>query len=146
MTALAVVLLVGWSAREVAHAREKADAVTSRTITLDQVKMQDYRFDSKDVGSAGAYVQGDTPASTKFITGRFVLKPGQTPHTPHKHVEEEVMIIESGNGEIFCDGETTKIGPGSVMYTAPNAPHGIVNTGDKPIVFYFVKWAPNEAK
>ena len=32
------------------------------------------------------------------------------------------MIIESGHGEIFCDGKTTKIGPGSVMYTAPERP------------------------
>ena len=50
------------------------------------------------------------------------------------------MIIESGHGEIFCDGKTTKIGPGSVMYTTPNAPHGITNTGSEPIVFYYVKW------
>ncbi len=51
------------------------------------------------------------------------------------------MIIESGHGEIFCDGKTTKIGPGSVMYTTPNTSHGITNTGEEPIVFYFVKWA-----
>ena len=51
------------------------------------------------------------------------------------------MIIERGHGEILCDGKTTKIGPGSVMYTAPNAPHGITNTGSEPIVFYYVKWA-----
>ena len=51
------------------------------------------------------------------------------------------MVIEKGNGEIFCDGKTTKVGPGSVMFTTPNAPHGIVNTGKEPIVFYFIKWA-----
>ena len=50
------------------------------------------------------------------------------------------MGSESGTGEIFCDGKTTKVGPGSVMYTTPNAPHGITNTGKEPIVFYFVKW------
>jgi mannose-6-phosphate isomerase-like protein (cupin superfamily) len=50
------------------------------------------------------------------------------------------MIVESGSGEIFCDGKTTKVGPGSVMFTTPNAPHGITNTGDTPLVFYFVKW------
>ncbi len=52
------------------------------------------------------------------------------------------MIVESGRGEIFCDGKTTKVGPGSAMYTTPDAPHGIVNTGDVPLVFYYLKWAP----
>ncbi len=75
------------------------------------------------------------------MTGRYVLDPGKTPHKPHTHAEEEVMIVESGRGEIFCDGKTTQVGPGSVMYTTPNAPHGIVNTGKEPIVFYFIKWA-----
>ena len=94
----------------------------------------------ESVGKNGVYIAGDTPASTKFVTGRFVLSPGKTPHAPHTHSEEEVMIIESGHGEILCDGKTTKIGPGSVMYTSPNVPHGITNTGDEPIVFYYVKW------
>ena len=44
--------------------------------------------------------------------------------------------------EIFCDGKTTKVGPGSVMFATPNASHGITNTGSEPIVFYSVKWAP----
>ena len=137
---LPILLAVGWAARETVFAREKADLVRSATITLDTVKMEDYRNKGQLVGSAGAYLSGDTPASTKFVTGRFVLEAGKTPHAPHSHQEEEVMIVESGDGEIFCDGKTTKIGAGSVMYTTPNIPHGIVNTGTKPIVFYFIKW------
>ncbi|HWE36410.1 MAG TPA: cupin domain-containing protein [Isosphaeraceae bacterium] len=121
-------------------APKAADAVGSKTVTLDGVEMKDFRYQNETVGKVGLYVSGDTPASTKFVTGRFVLEPGKTPHAPHVHPEEEVMIVESGKGEIFCDGKTTKVGPGSVMYTTPNAPHGITNTGDTPLVFYFVKW------
>jgi mannose-6-phosphate isomerase-like protein (cupin superfamily) len=140
---LAFLLAVGWITREVSHAREKADAVASQTVNLDQVKFDPYKYQGQSVGEAGAYFQGETPASDKFITGRFVIAggKGKTPHAPHKHAEEEVMIVESGEAEIFCDGKTTKVGPGSAMYTAPNAPHGIVNIGEKPVVFYFVKWA-----
>ena len=137
---LAMVLAAGWSYREIAFARERAGEVKSVTINLDQVEMKGATDRGQPVGENGVYVAGDTPASTKFVTGRFVLPPGKTPHLPHTHVEEEVMIIERGHGEIFCDGKTTKIGPGSVMYTTPNAPHGITNTGDEPIVFYYVKW------
>jgi mannose-6-phosphate isomerase-like protein (cupin superfamily) len=139
---LALVLGLGWASREIAFAVERAATVASQTVPLERVEMTSFSDLGKPVGSIGLYVQGDTPASTKFVTGRFVLDPGKTPHAPHTHVEEEVMIVESGRGEIFCDGKTTKVGPGSVMFTAPNAPHGILNTGDSPLVFYFVKWAP----
>lgn len=138
--ALAVALALGWAAREVAFAASRAAPVRSATVTLDKVAMKEFRDQDKAVGKVGVYLGGDTPGSTKFVTGRFVLDPGKTPHAPHTHAEEEVMIVETGEGKIFCDGATTKVGPGSVMYTAPNAPHGIENTGETPLVFYFIKW------
>jgi mannose-6-phosphate isomerase-like protein (cupin superfamily) len=146
IVALALLLAVGWAFRERTFAREKEAQVASQTVTLDQVAMKDFSDQDRKVGRIGLYVSGDTPASSKFVTGRFVLDPGKTPHAPHTHVEEEVMVVESGHGEIFCDGKTTKVGPGSVMFTTPNAPHGITNTGESPLVFYFIKWAGREAK
>jgi mannose-6-phosphate isomerase-like protein (cupin superfamily) len=140
LAALALVLAAGWSYREAAFARAQGKEVASVTINLDQLRVSDFMDKGELVGKNGVYLGGDTPASTKFVTGRFVLQPGKSPHAPHTHPEEEVMIVESGHGEIFCDGKTTKIGPGSVMYTVPNAPHGITNTGLEPIVFYYVKW------
>ncbi len=142
---LALVLGLGWSWRELAMAREKAAEVKSGTIALDQVEIKDVTDKGDKIGKIGVYVAGDTPGSRQFVTGRFVLEPGKTPHAPHTHIEEEVMIIESGHGEIYCDGKTTKIGPGSVMYTTPNASHGITNTGKEPIVFYYIKWAGKDA-
>lgn len=141
-TVLALVLGLGWAARESAFARGRAAEVASQTVTLDRVEMKPFEDQGQAVGRIGTYVVGDTPASSKFVTGRLVLEPGRSPHKPHQHVEEEVMIVESGHGEIVCDGETTRVGPGSVMYTAPRARHGIVNTGQEPLTFYFVKWAP----
>ena len=139
-TLLAVGLGAGWLAREAAFARTRAEMVKSATINVDALKMADHLYQGEVTGKAGVYISGDTPGSTKFVTGRFILAPGKTPHAPHVHPEEEVMVIESGHGEIVCDGKTTKVGPGSVMYTTPNAPHGINNTGSEPIVFYWVKW------
>jgi mannose-6-phosphate isomerase-like protein (cupin superfamily) len=141
ITVLALALAIGWGLRERSFAQEKGAQAASQTVNLDKVAMNDYSYEGERVGKIGVYVSGDTPASSKFVTGRFVLEPGKTPHAPHTHLEEEVMVIESGNGEIFCDGKTTKVGPGSVMFTTPNASHGIKNTGDTPIVFYFIKWA-----
>jgi mannose-6-phosphate isomerase-like protein (cupin superfamily) len=144
--ALAAALGLGWAAREVAHARELAESVKSGTITLDKVVMKETLYDGKPVGHNGVYLSGDTPGSTKFVTGRFIIPPGKTPHPPHTHAEEEVMIVESGAGEIFCDGKTTKVANGSVMYTTPNASHAILNTGPTPLVFYYIKWVGKPAE
>ncbi len=146
MGALALVLALGWASREIAFANEKAKEVASDTILLDQVKMVEMRDKGVLVGRNGVYINGETPGSSNFVTGRFIIEPGKTPHPPHTHPEEEVMVIESGEGEIFVDGKTTKIGPGSVMYTTPNSSHGILNTGDKPVVFYYIKWATKGGK
>ena len=140
LAGLTLVLAAGWSYRELAYAFDGPKELSSTTINLDAVKMVTTIDRGEPVGLNGVYLAGDTPASTKFVTGRFVLPAGKTPHAPHTHAEEEIMIVESGHGEILCDGKTTKVGPGSVMYTVPNAPHGITNTGDEPIVFYYVKW------
>jgi mannose-6-phosphate isomerase-like protein (cupin superfamily) len=139
-TVIALALATGWGFREVVHARERAALVSSQTINLDEIKMSLAKYEDKPVGQIGYYTHGDTPASSNFVTGRFIIDPGKTPHRPHVHPEEEVMIVETGHGEIFCDGKTTKVGPGSVMFTTPNAPHGINNTGTEPLTFYFVKW------
>jgi mannose-6-phosphate isomerase-like protein (cupin superfamily) len=142
LSLLALALALGWAARERAFARAMADQVKSQTMNLDAVTMKDDIQSGTLVGHNGVYFLGDTPASSKFATGRYVIEPGKTPHAPHTHVEEEIMVVESGRGEIFCDGTTTKVGPGSAMYTVPNASHGILNTGDVPLVFYYIKWAP----
>jgi mannose-6-phosphate isomerase-like protein (cupin superfamily) len=146
LAGLVVALAFGWASRERSFAAEQAEILKSRTVTLDQVKMDDFRDRGSVVGKIGIYLAGDTPGSSKFVTGRLVLDPGKTPHPPHTHLEEEVMVIEQGHGEIEVDGKITKVGPGSVMYTTPNVSHGIVNTGDTPIVFYFIKWAGKDSK
>lgn len=139
-------LALGWGMREWAFANANTAVLGSKTVNLSDVALKEDKFDGKRTGMIGIYFGGDTPASKKFATGVFTIDPGKTPHPPHTHAEEEIMIVEKGSGEIFCDGKTTKVGPGSVMFTTPNAPHGIVNTGSEPLTFYFVKWAPADPK
>jgi mannose-6-phosphate isomerase-like protein (cupin superfamily) len=120
--------------------------VTSQTIGVDEVKMSIYKDQDNPVGRIGLYIQGETPGCSSLVTGRFIIDPGKSPHAPHVHADEEVLIVESGHGEIICDGKTTKVGPGSVMYSTPNVAHGINNTGSEPLAFYFVKWVPRGAR
>jgi quercetin dioxygenase-like cupin family protein len=93
-------------------------------------------------GGCTAYVHynGPTDQLSTMCTGMAVLEPGATPHPPHRHPEEESMIIASGTGEIEVDGNTTQVKPGDIMYVAGNVEHGILNTGSAPMTFYWSKW------
>src|SRR5690349_17074260 len=86
------------------------------------------------------HYNGPTDQLSGLCAGMCVLEPGSSPHPPHTHPEEEFLIIASGTGEIYCDGKTTQVGPGAMMYCAGMVSHGITNTGKVPMIFYWSKW------
>jgi mannose-6-phosphate isomerase-like protein (cupin superfamily) len=86
------------------------------------------------------YYQGATDMLRIFEAGSLSLKSGMEPHAPHKHPEEEIMIVTAGSGDISVEGEITKVGPGSMMFTGANRLHGVKNTGKAPLLFYYFKW------
>jgi quercetin dioxygenase-like cupin family protein len=91
-------------------------------------------------GDLRIYYDGPTDQLKSMTAGSLRLNPGTEPHPPHKHPEEEFMLIAEGSGEIKVDGKLKKVGPGVMMYCAANKLHGIVNTGKSPLLFYFWKW------
>ncbi len=64
------------------------------------------------------------------------LGPGQAPHAPHKHVHEEVMMLQTGVLDVTIGGKTTRITPGSVVYAASNEEHGWRNPGSGPAQYF----------
>ena len=90
------------------------------------------------------HYNGPTDQLSGMCTGMAVLDPGASPHPPHRHPEEEFLIVAGGTGEIECDGRITQAGPGAIMYCAGNVLHGITNTGKVPLTFYWSKWMAKE--
>lgn len=68
------------------------------------------------------------------------LNPGQTPHPPHTHANEEVIVIREGTVEAFFDGGWHRGGPGSIVFYASNQPHSLRNVGDTPATYHVVSW------
>jgi len=91
-------------------------------------------------GDLRIYYDGPTDQLKSMTAGSLRLNPGAEPHAPHKHPEEEFMLITEGTGEMKVDGKLTKVGPGMMMYCGANKLHGIVNTGRAALLFYFWKW------
>src|SRR5581483_9900659 len=68
------------------------------------------------------------------------LNPGESPHPPHKHPDEEVMVIREGTVESLLNGQWQRLGPGSVIFQASNQEHAIRNVGTTPATYHVFKW------
>jgi quercetin dioxygenase-like cupin family protein len=98
------------------------------------------KLDAQPFGDLRVFLEGPTEQLKGLTVGNLALKPGQTPHPPHRHPEEEILIITAGNGEIFLEGKTTKVASGDMMYAESNRLHGITASTDAPMTFYYFKW------
>jgi len=88
----------------------------------------------------------DSPTATVDRLEMHVttLNPGQTSHPPHRHVNEELIILREGECETLSDGTWVKVGPGSVVFNASNSLHGFRNVGTAPAVYHVINWSPNK--
>jgi mannose-6-phosphate isomerase-like protein (cupin superfamily) len=74
------------------------------------------------------------------------LNPGTASHPPHRHVNEELIIIREGDCETLSDGKWIKVGPGSVVFNASNSLHCFRNVGSTVAVYHVINWSPNKEK
>jgi mannose-6-phosphate isomerase-like protein (cupin superfamily) len=144
--ALALGLAVGWSVREAQWAKAAGKRIPNGTVNLADVPVTDATDNGKPTGKAAVLLDGETTSTQSMQVGRFLLDPGVEPHPPHKHVDEELLIVSRGTGEVYCNGKTVQVKPGAVMYADPNVEHGIKNTGQRPLEFYWVKYLPQASK
>ena len=70
------------------------------------------------------------------------LPPGQYSHPPHQHPNEELVIVKEGTVEVLVDGQTQRVGPGSVVFNASNHLHSLKNVGTGPAVYHVINWKP----
>jgi XRE family transcriptional regulator, regulator of sulfur utilization len=85
-----------------------------------------------------------TPTTTldRLDVHATTVNPGQPSHDPHRHPEEELIIVKEGAVEAMQNGVTTVVGPGSVIFEGSNELHGLRNAGDTPATYIVVKWFP----
>lgn len=63
----------------------------------------------------------------------------QTGHLcPHRHKQAEIYYIIEGQGEVTIDGVKSTVSKGSTVFIPGNAEHGIVNTGEEELKWFYV--------
>jgi quercetin dioxygenase-like cupin family protein len=92
------------------------------------------------VGESRKVCQAPTATLDELECHITTLNPGETPHPPHKHPDEEIVIIKEGTVESLVNGTMRRVGPGSVIFQAANQMHSIRNVGDGPATYHVIKW------
>jgi mannose-6-phosphate isomerase-like protein (cupin superfamily) len=84
----------------------------------------------------------DTPVATldRLECHITTVNPGQEPHPPHQHPEEELMLVKEGTLDVMQNGERKRVGPGSVIFNSSNELHGFKNVGEIPATYFVIKW------
>jgi (S)-ureidoglycine aminohydrolase len=86
-------------------------------------------------------LQGKTFALSYFEIHTSTLEPGNAPHPPHVHADqEELMIVKEGQVKITIAGQSKILGPGSIAFAMPGDEHGIENAGKTQATYFILKY------
>lgn len=95
-------------------------------------------------GEVRSLYKGPTATLDQLEMHVSTLNPGLASHPPHRHVNEELIILREGECETLSNGTWVKVGPGSVVFNASNSLHGFRNVGTVPAVYHVINWSPNK--
>ena len=95
---------------------------------------------STAVGAVRQVFQAPTATLNELECHVTTLNPGLSSHPPHRHPNEEIIIVQQGTVEVFSEGTRTRVGPGSVIFHASNHLHGLTNVGDTPATYHVINW------
>jgi quercetin dioxygenase-like cupin family protein len=93
------------------------------------------------VGSVRSFFKAPTATLDQLEVHVTTLNPGMASHAPHKHPNEELVIVKEGTVEVLVQGEWKRVGPGSVVFNASNQLHGIRNVGTGPATYHVINWS-----
>jgi XRE family transcriptional regulator, regulator of sulfur utilization len=91
-------------------------------------------------GGARQVMRAPTPTLDELEIHISTLSPGKSPHAPHQHQHEELLILKEGTLETFQSGTTRRVGPGGIIFQASNELHNVTNVGQTPATYFVIGW------
>jgi quercetin dioxygenase-like cupin family protein len=123
---------------------QQADSNKGPTEPPKVLRAKTYPFDELAVrtSASGAMksrsvFDGVTTRGQRVTAHITELAPGQAPHPPTRQKHEEILILREGTLEVTLNGETSTIGPGSVIFVPFGELNGWRNVGTV-VAQYFV--------
>lgn len=73
----------------------------------------------------------------------MALKPGEEIGEEVHSDHDQFFRVEKGRGEVWINGEPTKIKSDDAIIVPAGAKHNVINTGDKPLKLYTLYGPPD---
>jgi uncharacterized cupin superfamily protein len=124
----------------VAAASSIATLVAQKHVQKSTVYPWDAAAKANDWGAVRQVMRAPTPTLDELEIHISTLEPGKSPHAPHQHQHEELLIIKDGTLETFQSGATRRVGPGGIIFQASNELHNVTNVGQRPATYYVIGW------
>ena len=124
----------------IANANDKDEKAPGAVNSTTVISAEHAQQEQADWGDALTYFTGDSYGSKDGLWAVATIKPGQQIHPPHKHAEEEFLMVMAGSGTWHLNGKEFPANTGDTMYAQPWDTHGIKNTGKIPLKFVVWKW------
>ena len=99
-----------------------------------------------DWGAVRQVMRTPTPTLDELEIHISTLAPGKSPHAPHQHEHEELLIVKEGTLETFQSGATRRVGPGAIIFQSSNEFHNVTNVGTTPATYFVIGWDSPGAK
>jgi XRE family transcriptional regulator, regulator of sulfur utilization len=131
-----------------AWAADAASAPPGSVAALGSVVFDWSAKDDKptEVGKFRQIARSKTATLDELEMHVTTLQPGKASHPPHRHPNEELVILKEGTLEAVVDGKTQRVNAGSIIFNASNQLHGVKNVGQGPAVYYVINWSPPGSK
>jgi quercetin dioxygenase-like cupin family protein len=127
-----LVIPVAWNL----NAAEAPKSVTNSTV-IDWAKLA---VKPTKTGERRELFDAPTLTLNNFEGHVTTIRPGEVPHPPHRHPDEEMILIKEGTLEVTINGETQRASTGSVFFYASNDLHGMRNVGSTPATYYVFRF------
>jgi len=132
----AAVLMLAALAATATRAEAPAPTVMhSGVFTWESLKAEPTR-----IGARRGVFDTPTPTLERLEMHITTLKPGESPHGPHRHPEEELIIVKEGMIESNIEGVLRRVGPGSILFHSSNEAHTVKNVGTTDATYHVINW------
>jgi len=104
------------------------------------ISMADIDRDQADWGSFYPHFSGTSYGTNPVLAGVANINVGEQIHPPHRHGDEEFLMVTKGIGEWYLNGETFPAKEGDMLYAKPWDYHGIKAAPNSALQFVVFKW------
>lgn len=130
-----LLLLVACTKVTIPETDNSAD-IKSRIVSIADINKDDAAW-----GSFYPHFSGQTYGTDSTLAGVANINVGKKIHPPHRHADEEFLMVTKGSGEWYLNGQTFPAKEGDMLYAKPWDYHGIKATPDSTLQFVVFKWS-----